>query len=355
MATEKRKVNLVNLKTGFGLFLNKYYACQECHSIDKLPYGFKCEHKFCVDCNDGHLEFCKECKQEIENHTEDGLQNSLMPHFEDLKNIMNIDLKKVAAKKKLSDEQQKLQERDVNKEKNEENDQKEQNEPNEPNDQIERNEQNEQKEQSKSENKHTEPVKEDKQMPKPIVIIATSITEKEIKKLDKFAKKFNAKIVNEFSDEITHLVTLEAKPNLTTRTLKYLKSLLTHKWLLKFDWIQDSLNNNELVDEDEYELLGITKQADIDLGAPKRSREKQTMLFENKKFLIDGKFKSGLSKKDYEDLITIGGGEIVDLNNLKDDDFVVIEPGFKSVFKGRSNTFSTTDLLNYISNFEFDL
>lgn len=138
-----------------------------------------------------------------------------------------------------------------------------------------------------------------------IVIISTSITESELKILNKFAKRFNAKIVNEFSDEVTHLVTLETKPDtrLTTRTLKYLKSLLSHKWLLDFKWIKSSMENDQLADECDYELLGITKQTEDRLGAPKRSRESSTVnLFEGKQFYIDGKFgpKCGLPKNDYK-------------------------------------------------------
>lgn len=191
-----------------------------------------------------------------------------------------------------------------------------------------------------------------------MVIISTSITEAELLLLKKFAKKFNAKVVNEFSDDVTHLVTLEAKPNLTTRTLKYLKSLLSHKWLLNFNWIRSSLENDELADESEFELLGITKQTDDQLGAPKRSRENQVKLFEGKQFYIDGKFgpKSALPKNDLRDLVTVGGGEVIESEkSVQDDTYIIIEASTlsKSKYKNRANAISTADFLNCVSDFRF--
>ena len=100
MPGEKKKVNLVNLKQKFGLFLNKYYSCQNCNSIDRLAIGFNCEHKFCTNCNDNFTDQCKVCKTNIKKVHEDNLQNSLFPHFEDLKNIMSVDLNKIAYKLK---------------------------------------------------------------------------------------------------------------------------------------------------------------------------------------------------------------------------------------------------------------
>ena len=193
-----------------------------------------------------------------------------------------------------------------------------------------------------------------------ITIISTSITDAELSLLKKFAKRFNAKIVNEFSDDITHLVTLEAKghPNLTTRTLKYLKSLLSHKWLLNFNWIRSSLDNDELANESDFELLGITKQTDDQLGAPKRSRENPTGLFEGKQFYIDGKFgpKSGLPKTDYRDLVVVGGGEVIESEkNVQDDTYIIIDAATlsKSKYKDRANAVSTTNFLNCVSDFRF--
>lgn len=196
--------------------------------------------------------------------------------------------------------------------------------------------------------------------PSQMVIISTSITDAELSLLKKFAKRFNAKIVTEFSDEITHLVTLEAKdqPGQTTRTLKYLKSLLTHKWLLNFNWIRSSLDQDELADESDFELLGITKQTADQLGAPKRSRENPVGLFEGKQFYIDGKFgpKSGLPKSDYRDLVKVGGGEVIESEkSVQDDTYIIIDAASmsKSKYKDRANAISTTNFLNCVSDFRF--
>lgn len=98
---KKKKVNLVNLKTKFGHFLNKHYSCSSCHSMDKLVFGFACEHRLCTNCNGNFTDQCKVCKAEIENTYQDALQNKLYPCLENLKDMMTIDLAKVANKLKL--------------------------------------------------------------------------------------------------------------------------------------------------------------------------------------------------------------------------------------------------------------
>jgi len=459
MAVEKKKVNLVNLKTKFGLFLYNHYCCQNCFSIDKFTIGFTCEHKYCLQCNDNLANQCKECKNEVENRVDDRIQQLLFPYFEDLKGIMSVDLNKVASKlrqvngqnavpkaKSVEKEQIDVEMKendDQCKDKNEEQktedlesptkekasveepmeeennkaeedivkpsenrssrrqNTKKANESKKKNLSAKQNKANveekaEEKSVSKSressrskkslndyiketveeDEKESEPKeaekvtksirkadKSNKSTKKSLVIISTSITENEVKILNKFAKKFNAKIVNDYSEEITHLVTLETKPNsrLTTRTLKYLKSLLAHKWLLDFKWIKESLEQNQLVDESDYELIGITKQTDDNLGAPKRSRESQnTNLFEGKQFYIDGKFgpKSGLPKNDYKELVKVGGGELIESDkNIQDDTYIIIEANSvsKSKYKGMKKTLTTTDFLNCVSDFKFDL
>lgn len=146
--------------------------------------------------------------------------------------------------------------------------------------------------------------------------------------------------------------------NITTRTLKYLKSLLAHKWLLKFDWITSSLENDKLEDESNFELLGITKQTEANLGAPKRSRENASFnLFEGKQFYIDGKFgpKSGLPKNDYRDLVKIGGGELLESEkDVQEDTYIIIDATTmnKSKYKDYKNAVSTNNFLNCVSDFK---
>lgn len=69
--------------------------------MDKLVFGFTCEHRLCIDCNENYTDQCKVCKADIENTYQDGLQTKMYPCLEDLKNLMAIDLVKVANKLKL--------------------------------------------------------------------------------------------------------------------------------------------------------------------------------------------------------------------------------------------------------------
>lgn len=69
--------------------------------MDKLVFGFTCEHRLCIDCNENFTDQCKVCKADIENTYQDGLQSKVFPCLEDLKNLMAIDLVKVASKLKL--------------------------------------------------------------------------------------------------------------------------------------------------------------------------------------------------------------------------------------------------------------
>ena len=69
--------------------------------MDKLVFGFTCQHRLCTNCNGNFTDQCKLCDAEIENADQDGFQSNVFPCLEGLKNIMAIDLAKVASKLKL--------------------------------------------------------------------------------------------------------------------------------------------------------------------------------------------------------------------------------------------------------------
>lgn len=148
-----------------------------------------------------------------------------------------------------------------------------------------------------------------------LCLLGTSLDDDQKKKLTDFEKKFDAKVFKEFDTKVTHIIgsidpTLKTKT--TVRTLKYMKGLLTHKWLVSFQWIEESLKKDKVLDEEEFELDGTKKQ--LELGAPKISRQSKKMIFNDVSVFFDGKFqgKDGVpNKNELISLIELGGGKVI--------------------------------------------
>ncbi|KAK9729645.1 Breast cancer 1, early onset, variant 5 [Basidiobolus ranarum] len=143
------------------------------------------------------------------------------------------------------------------------------------------------------------------------VILGTMLKASQIKKMNTSVKKLNATIVTEFTSDVTHLVT-EAVKGTSKRTMKYFLAILHGRWLVNYQWIEDSLSRNEWLDEDVYEVIGDERYSNY---GPKRARQSikngEPKLFHNQQYLLVGEFKQP-SRDDLITLLTAGGATIVD-------------------------------------------
>ncbi|RWS13358.1 breast cancer 1-like protein [Dinothrombium tinctorium] len=152
---------------------------------------------------------------------------------------------------------------------------------------------------------------------KRLIIVTSGLNPEQTSIVSQFRHRFNCKLLSEYSEDVTHIICRVKDDNFTKRTIKYLYGVLGNKWIVSFDWIEDSLRKNELLNEELYELDG-TKQIDnkVFTGIPKRSRTTKKKLFEGYQAFFEGKFQNSDAplKNDLMALFTCGGGTVLTNN-----------------------------------------
>ncbi|XP_015795209.1 nipped-B-like protein B [Tetranychus urticae] len=197
-----------------------------------------------------------------------------------------------------------------------------------------------------------------------ILIASTLLTADQKKTLEKLQKSLGVRITADFPSNVTHLVTKSDSNKRAVRSLKYMKALLSHKWIVSFDWITESLKAGELLPEEPYELRGTTKQPENTLGAPKISRTSKKKLLIGINFYFDGKFKAAdlPNLEELKDIVSTGGGTIFD-NNLrlnsalrKNERVIIVKDKVKDDDKstGSAKHIETADLLAVVTAYKTD-
>ncbi|ETO19036.1 hypothetical protein RFI_18202, partial [Reticulomyxa filosa] len=150
------------------------------------------------------------------------------------------------------------------------------------------------------------------------VIICTGLSDKQAGVFKEFTKKFADRVIvsDVWKNFVTHLVTSATIDNgertVQTRTMKYIKMVVAGGWILCFDWIEQCLKENELLDELPFEVAGDTKG----FNASKTSREnreehRNTGLFKNCVALIGNKFTISTLPRDLKSVFWLGGGQVL--------------------------------------------
>lgn len=146
----------------------------------------------------------------------------------------------------------------------------------------------------------------------------------------------DSKLAHDFTEEVTHVVTLADSMGYTPRTLKYCCAVLTGAWIVSFDWILASLAAKAWVAESLYEIKG-DQHAE---GAPNKARSArnngESRLFSGKSFCFVGDFSHPApSLVDLETVISIGNGTVLPSlpplphsvkQYLETNDYVICDP-----------------------------
>ncbi|XP_065897466.1 BRCA1-associated RING domain protein 1-like isoform X2 [Dysidea avara] len=187
--------------------------------------------------------------------------------------------------------------------------------------------------------------------PLKVVLLGTSLKVSQKAQFVHASKKFNAKICDTFTTDVTHVVTPVDK-GCCPRTLKYLYAVAAAKWIVSYNWITDSLSKNEWADETLYEVRGCTTSTEcICSEAPRKSRENLAKgapgIFDGCQFYFYGTFiPPKASKEDLTYLVTLANGVILNREPKSDNDDIQAVVEWPYHFKGKdclSSTFIVYD------------
>lgn len=137
--------------------------------------------------------------------------------------------------------------------------------------------------------------------------VCSGLSSLQIQMVKNLCELVDADFVGRFNSDATHvIVKVVGQRNTAEKTLKYLQGIAYGKWIVSIDWVNDSLQRKELLNEDKYEVVdNLTLEE-----GPKKSRLRTKNIFEGFICLCQGPF-NDVSVADYSDLLIHMGATIL--------------------------------------------
>jgi hypothetical protein len=144
------------------------------------------------------------------------------------------------------------------------------------------------------------------------VILGTGMKSQMLVTLQTLVEQVGGKVVQDFTSNVTHVVTIADACGRTPRTLKYCSAVLSGAWIVSFEWVLASLAAKKWVDELTYEIKGDQHGE----GAPQNARaallQGEPRLFAGKSICLVGTFNHpSPSGTELESVLRIGGATIL--------------------------------------------
>ncbi|XP_020651752.3 breast cancer type 1 susceptibility protein [Pogona vitticeps] len=102
-------------------------------------------------------------------------------------------------------------------------------------------------------------------------LVASGLNQGELRVVQRFARKTESVWSNKITEETTHVVMKTDEDLVCERTLKYFLGIAGQKWVVSYQWIEQSLKAGKVLNEEDFEVRG-----DVSNGrshqAPKRAR-----------------------------------------------------------------------------------
>ncbi|XP_047137263.1 breast cancer type 1 susceptibility protein homolog isoform X2 [Hydra vulgaris] len=133
-------------------------------------------------------------------------------------------------------------------------------------------------------------------------IMISRLTKKQTSLCDLLCQKLKAKINQNFSDDVTHLVIGTDENNYifkTSYTFKYLMALVSGIWIVSFHWVIQCLKNSKFVEEDSFEVKGDPSDGHEEIPAQYRiAATNRKNLLSGYCIWVQGTFQRSPIKKD---------------------------------------------------------
>ncbi|XP_020285635.1 uncharacterized protein LOC109855601 [Pseudomyrmex gracilis] len=141
-------------------------------------------------------------------------------------------------------------------------------------------------------------------------VVCSSLTVTQTKAVKDFAAEYKLRFADRFDPKIiTHvIVNTTGKENAAKSTLKYLQGVAHRKWIVSYRWVEDCVRKQKILDEEPYEA---TTFCDGIFPAPRKSRLRETNLFEGFVFVCIGPY-DNVTPAEYQDLLLATGAMVVD-------------------------------------------
>ncbi|XP_046744589.1 breast cancer type 1 susceptibility protein homolog isoform X2 [Diprion similis] len=138
-----------------------------------------------------------------------------------------------------------------------------------------------------------------------LCFVCSNLTLLQIEKVKAFARLHNADYTMNYKPEVTHVIVKTAEDDSAERTMKYLLGIAHKKWIVSYQWVTNSLSQNRLLEEEDYEVV----DSDTQEPGPRRSRLSKKGLFDEFAFTCMATT-SEIPASELQDLVGSSGGTV---------------------------------------------
>ncbi|XP_032567337.1 breast cancer type 1 susceptibility protein isoform X2 [Chiroxiphia lanceolata] len=145
---------------------------------------------------------------------------------------------------------------------------------------------------------------------KEMSIVASGLNHSEHLVVQKFARKTQSTLSNHITEGTTHVIMKTDKELVCERTLKYFLGIAGRKWVVSYQWVIQSLKEERLLDEEDFEVRGDVINGRNHQG-PKRARQGQTeKIFKDFEICCYGPF-TDMTTGHLESMVELCGASVV--------------------------------------------
>ncbi|CAF3766928.1 unnamed protein product [Adineta steineri] len=173
----------------------------------------------------------------------------------------------------------------------------------------------------KSSTSNTSPSKSQKSSRK-LVLVCSSLSRQQLSQVELFCTRFSAQLSNQVDETTTHLIASEVEQRICCLTKKVFFAVAYHQYVIGYQWIEECLTKQTLLNEESYEILGDASLSSQHNGM-NRSRLIHEPIFKSYSYAIAVECSIGcqqgmFTRQELEKLVQLSGAILLQEHNREE-------------------------------------
>ncbi|CAF4593741.1 unnamed protein product [Rotaria sp. Silwood2] len=152
-----------------------------------------------------------------------------------------------------------------------------------------------------------------------LVLVCSSLTRQQTCQVELFCSRFSARLSNQIDETTTHLIASEVEQRVCCLTKKVFFAVAYHQYVIGYQWIEECLSKESLLNEDSYEILGDASLSSQHNGM-NRSRLIHEPIFKSYSYAIAVECSIGcqqgmFTRQELEQLVQLSGAILIQEHN----------------------------------------
>jgi hypothetical protein len=153
----------------------------------------------------------------------------------------------------------------------------------------------------------------------PLLISLISVFQSQV---ELFCTRFSARLSSQIDQTTTHLITSEVEQRICCLTKKVFFAVAYHQYVLGYQWIEECLNKQTVINEDSYEITGDASLSSQHNGMH-RSRLIHEPIFKSYSYAIAVECSIGcqqgmFTRQELEQLVQLSGASLIQEDNREE-------------------------------------